>query len=342
MIRIGLAGIGFMGMIHFLASRKLKGARIKAIFSRDARKRSGDWRGIQGNFGPPGAVMDLAGIQAYDDYQTLLDDPSIDLVDICSPTDQHADMAMRALKAGKHVLVEKAIALTVREADQMIKAAEKAGKLLMVAHVLPFFPEFAAAARIIAEGKHGRLLGAHFTRVISKPDWSADIGNSDKTGGPAIDLHIHDAHFIGLIAGVPGMVFSNGLTRADESVSYLTTQYLYGDNGPAISCSSGDLSQTSRAFMHGFDIYLEQATLSHHSGGVPLTIYGTGKTPKVPKLVGGGDPINAFTAEIQAAVDGIAAGAVPEPLSAQLARDALAMCHVECDSVRSGKVQIVR
>ena len=150
MIRIGLAGIGFMGMIHFLASRKLKGARIKAIFSRDARKRSGDWRGIQGNFGPPGEVMDLAGIQAYDDYQTLLDDPSIDLVDICSPTDQHADMAMRALKAGKHVLVEKAIALTVREADQMIKAAEKAGKLLMVAHVLPFFPEFAAAARIIA------------------------------------------------------------------------------------------------------------------------------------------------------------------------------------------------
>lgn len=58
--------------------------------------------------------------------------------------------------------------------------------------------------------------------------------------------------------------------------------------------------------------------------------------------MGGGDPINAFTAEIQAAVDGIAAGAVPEPLSAQLARDALAMCHVECDSVRSGKVQIVR
>ena len=145
-----------MGMIHFLAARKLKGAKISALFTRDPRKRTGDWRGIQGNFGPPGEVMNLTGIHAYDDYQALLDDPEIDLVDICTPTDQHADMAIKALKAGKHVLVEKAIALTAREADQMIHAASKAGKVLMVAHVLPFFPEFAAAAKIISEGQHGR------------------------------------------------------------------------------------------------------------------------------------------------------------------------------------------
>jgi predicted dehydrogenase len=342
MIRIGLAGIGFMGMIHFLAARKLKGAKVTALFSRDPRKRAGDWRGIQGNFGPAGEVMNLAGIQAYDDYQTLLDDPKIDLVDICTPTDQHADMAIKALQAGKHVLVEKAIALNVREADQMINAAKKAGKMLMVAHVLPFFPEFAAAAAIIAEGSHGRLVGAHFSRVISKPDWSENIGDSAKTGGPAIDLHIHDAHFIGLIAGVPGRLFSNGITDLNETVRYLTTQYIYGDNGPAISCSSGDSSMPSRPFMHGFEIYLEKATLAHHSGGVPFTIYGTGKNPKVPKLSGGGDPVNAFTAELQAATDGVKSGLVPEALSAQLARDALAMCHVECQSVLTGKPHIVR
>ena len=192
-------------------------------------------------------------------------------------------------------LVEKAIALTVREADQMIHAASKAGKALMVAHVLPFFPEFAASAKIIAEGQHGRLVGAHFSRVISKPDWSENIGDSAKTGGPAIDLHIHDAHFIGLIAGVPGRVFANGITDRNETVRYLTTQYLYGDNGPAISCSSGDPSMPSRAFMHGFEIYLEKATLAHHSGGVPFTVYGAGKAPKIPKLTGAGDPVSAFT-----------------------------------------------
>src|SRR5438128_1364935 len=83
-------------------------------------------------------------------------------------------------------------------------AAEKKNKrLLMVAHVLPFFPEFAFAADYIRSGKGGKVLAAHFKRIISQPDWSADIAAADKTGGPGIDLHIHDTHFIGLICGVP-------------------------------------------------------------------------------------------------------------------------------------------
>ena len=69
----------------------------------------------------------------------------------------------------------------------------------MVAHVLPFFPEFAFAAEAIRGGTYGKLLGGHFKRVISRPDWSADIGDAAKTGGPAVDLHIHDTHFIGLV-----------------------------------------------------------------------------------------------------------------------------------------------
>ena len=83
----------------------------------------------------------------------------------------------------------------------------------MVAHVLPFFPEFAFAAEAIRGGQYGKLLGAHFKRVISKPDWSADIGDAAKTGGPAVDLHIHDTHFIGLVCGVPKQVFSVGTRR---------------------------------------------------------------------------------------------------------------------------------
>ena len=113
-----------------------------------------------------------------------------------------------------------------------------AKKLLMVAHVLPFFPEFAYAAQAISGGKHGKLLGGHFKRVISKPDWSSDIGDAAKTGGPAIDLHIHDTHFIGLVCGVPAQVFSTGIVEGD-AVTYLTTQYLHGPGGPVVSCSSG-------------------------------------------------------------------------------------------------------
>lgn len=340
MVRIGLAGVGFMGMIHFLAAQKLNGAKVSAIFTRDSRKLSGDWRSIKGNFGPPGQVMDLKGVKAYDDYQALLDDPQIDLIDLCTPTDQHAPMAIAALKAGKHVLVEKAIALTPKEADQMVAAAQKHGKMLMVAHVLPFFPEFAYAHRVIEKGDFGRLVAAHFTRVISRPDWSDAIGDSSRTGGPAVDLHVHDTHFIGLIAGVPGRVFSTGHTVRD-SVEYLTSSYLYGDNGPVITCSSGAVAMGSRPFLHGFEIYLEKATLVFNSGGTPLTLFPASGKPKVVTLKGQEDPINAFQAEIGSAVNAVKTGQIAGPLDPVLARNALVMCLKEMESVKTGKPVIV-
>lgn len=339
MVRIGIAGIGFMGYIHYLAGQRLTGAKVSAVCSRDKAKLAGDWRGIRGNFGPPGQLMDLSGVKKYERFDDMIADPELDLIDICTVTDQHAPMALAALKAGKHVLVEKAIALTPADADAMVNAAKGAGKLLMVAHVLPFFPEFAFAADAVRSGRFGKLLGGHFTRVIAKPDWSAAIGDADATGGPAVDLHIHDTHFIGLIAGVPDAVFATGRVEGN-AVSYLTTSYLYGPGGPAITCSSGAVSMSGRPFVHGFEIYLEKATLSHFNG--PLTVFTPDGKAEQPQLAGGGDPIAAFASELQAAVAGVAAGKEPDLLSGQLARDALVLCHKEIESVKTGKAVAVR
>jgi predicted dehydrogenase len=278
-------------------------------------------------------MMDLSGIKKYDRLDALLTDPDVDLIDICNPTHLHADTAIRALRAGKHVLVEKAIALTTEEADAMVQAADKANKLLMVAHVLPFFPEFACAAEVVKSGRWGRVLGGHFKRVIARPDWSAEIADASKTGGPAVDLHIHDTHFIGLICGIPRRVYANGIVD-NGAVQYLTTQYLYGPGGPAISCSSGAVAQKGRPFVHGYEIYLERATLVYELGTCPLTVLTADGATEQPKL---GDGETAFTAELQAAVDGVRAGRAPDLLSAQLARDALALCHKECQSVKSGE-----
>ena len=337
MVRIGLVGIGFMGMIHYLGARQLTGAKVAAICSRDKTKLAGDWRAIRGNFGPPGAIMDLGDIKKYESLDDMLADPDIDLIDICTVTDQHAPMAIAALNAGKHVLVEKAIALQPEQADAMLAAAKRAGKLLMVAHVLPFFPEFKFAAEVVRGGQFGKLVAAHFTRVIAKPDWSAAIGDANSTGGPAVDLHIHDTHFIGLLCGVPKAVFSAGTIDGD-AVTYLTTSYLYGPGGPAVTCSSGAVSTAGRPFVHGYQIYLEKATLAYDSGGTPLTVFTPDGKSSQPELSGGGDPISAFTAELQAAVNGVVSGKEPDLLSGQLARDALVLCHKECESVKSGKM----
>jgi predicted dehydrogenase len=323
-----------MGMIHYLAAQALRGAKVTGVCSRDPKKLAGDWRGIRGNFGPPGTMMDLSGVEKYDRLDTLLADPDIDLVDVCNPTELHPATAIAAVQAGKHVLVEKAIALRPEDADAMIAAARKAGRLLMVAHVLPFMPEFAFAADAVRSGRYGRLLGGHFKRVISRPDWSSEIADPAKTGGPAIDLHIHDTHFIGLLCGVPDRVFSSGLVEKD-CVQYLTTQYLYGLGGPAVSCSSGAVAQSGRMFVHGYELYLEKATLLYESGTAPLTVYTADGKSDQPQLTAG-DATAGFTLELQAAVDGVGAGREPNLLSGQLARDALMLCYRECDSVRSG------
>src|SRR3954470_23156677 len=104
MIRIGLVGLGFMGRIHYLAAQKLRGAAVAAVCSRDPAKLAGDWRNTRGNFGPEPGQVDLSAIKRYASFDDMLADREIDLVDVCTVTDQHVPMALAALKAGKHVL----------------------------------------------------------------------------------------------------------------------------------------------------------------------------------------------------------------------------------------------
>lgn len=347
-VGIGVVGIGFMGMIHYLAARQLAGGKVVAVCSRDPKKLAGDWTGIRGNFGPPGTQMDLSGLARYPEFDHLLADPNVQLVDLCVPNDQHAALAIRALEAGKNVLVEKPIALAVEDADAMLAAARKSGKLLMVAHVLPFFPEFAFALEAVQSGRYGKLQAAHFTRVISRPDWSSGIADADRSGGPAIDLHIHDTHFLGLLCGVPTAVHARGVVEGG-AVAHLTTQYLYEKADPmiAVSAVSGALCQSGRPFAHGFEIYLERATLSlgiAHVPGTgpvnPLAIFLPEGKVEYPEL-GAGDPIEAFTAELTVAVEAVASGIEAPRLSGQLARQALATCWAEVESVRGRKPVLI-
>ena len=345
MVRIGIIGIGFMGMIHYYATRKVSGGEVIAICTRDQKKLDGDWTSIQGNFGPRGGIEDLSHLRKYNRLEDLLADSDIDMVDICLPTHLHKPISINALKAGKHVLVEKPISTHLDDANEMVQVGQESGRYFMVAQVLPFFAEFAYAKKAIESGEYGRLLGGHFKRVISKPTWSADVIDLEKSGGPGIDLHIHDTHFIQLLCGVPDAVFSQGKLAKGNFVDYLTTQYIYKDRNLSISCSSGAVSQKGRVFSHGFEIYLERGTLLYEfatlSGepvtSMPLTLLtDDGEVHNVNR--GEADPVDAFAHEIQYAVDAINQGHVPTVLSGRSARDALLLCYKEAESVKTGGI----
>lgn len=362
MIRMGIIGVGFMGMTHFegatklvddpktgrrrISGSKLKNAKVTAIATRDPKKLDGDWRSIQGNFGPPGGLNDLSSIKRYADYHDLLNDPEIDLVDICLPVAQHEEVTLEAIAAGKHVLVEKPIAVELAAAERMVKAAAKKHVCFMVAHVLPFFPEFGWAADAVLSGKYGKLQAAHFRRMIAQPDWSAGMSDFRKVGGWGIDLHIHDNHFISSLLGAPQQVFSRG-SLTEGFVNHVHTMYVYDDPNLAVSCVSGGIAAKGLEFAHGFELYLDKATIAYSAGTYagqwmvdrPLTlITNSGKnTVTQPKLKTGTEWCSAFTNELQAAVNGVVSGQVSPMLSGEMARDALKLCHAEAKSISSGK-----
>ncbi len=362
MVRIGIIGLGFMGMTHFeganrfkddaksgrrrITGSKLKNGKVTAIATRNPKKLDGDWRSIQGNFGPPGALNDLSSIKTFSDYHDLLADPDIDLVDICLPPDQHEQVVLEAVKAGKHVIVEKPISVDRKAADRMVAAAEKARVHLMVAHVLPFFPEFQFALSSVASGKYGKLRAAHFRRVIAPPVWFANPADFRKAGGAGVDLHIHDNHFISTLCGVPKQVFSQG-SVIEGFVNHVHSNYVYDDPELAVSCVSGGIAAKGLEFAHGFELFLEDATIAFSAGTYDrewivdreLTLI-TNKGRKVtsPKLKGGSEWCSAFTAELQTAVNGVNSGETPEMLSGTMARDALKLCYAEAKSIASGRL----
>ena len=142
-IRVGLTGIGFMGWIHYLAYQRVPGIEVAAICSRDQRKRSGDWRGIQGNFGPPGEKIDVSRLRTYADYSEMLQDPDLDLIDLCLPPHMHPKANVEALRAGKAALVEKPMTLSRADCQGMTHASNRDDHPLFVAHAPPNFPEYA-------------------------------------------------------------------------------------------------------------------------------------------------------------------------------------------------------
>ncbi len=339
MVKVGIAGIGFMGMVHYLSYQKLRGVQVVAICEKDKERLSGDWRSIKGNFGPAGRKTDLSNVKRYSSLNDLIADPDIDLIDITLPPSLHADTAVNALRSGKHVFCEKPMALNPRDCKRMSTEAKKAGKLLMIGHVLPFFPEYAWALNEQKRNRFGRLLGGSFKRVISDPTWLKHYWSPSKVGGPMLDLHIHDAHFIRLFFGNPQKVTSRGRLRRGVA-EHWHSQFDYGVKGPLVQATSGTISQQGRGFDHAFEIHFEKATLMFEFATIgkeagylcPPTILTSDGKVKRPAL-GSGDPMLVFQSELKEVAKCIRNNTDSDVLNSGLAADAVQICQKQTESL---------
>lgn len=231
MIRVGIVGLGGMGNMHFGRYEGVDGAEVVAIADvQEERLRAGE-SSLEINIGAGGATIDPDRHRLYTNPDELVEDPEVDMLDICLPTFLHAEYSKKGLEAGKHVLCEKPMALTYEECEGVLAVAQKAPGKFMVAQCVRFFPAYEYLNETVESGRLGRLLHLSMSRGGPPPQWSWESWLLDhkRSGGFIIDLHVHDADFVHYLLGRPGAVFSTGAIGPSGGYDVVETQYIYDD-----------------------------------------------------------------------------------------------------------------
>lgn len=226
-LRAALIGFGGMGHFHSTCYAKQKNLDLVAICDSDpaAFKKAE----AEINIGKSGKT-ELGGIKHCYSYEELIKTVEFDILDICLPCHLHAEYAIRAMKDGYHVICEKPMARTVKDAQKMIRTSKKTGKKLMIAQCLRFMPSYQFMKEACDDGRYGKLLRLDMRRNGSLPgqEWYRD---AKRSGGALLDLHLHDTDYINYLLGVPAGVQTFGITRNTGGIDDLMTNYEYPE-GP--------------------------------------------------------------------------------------------------------------
>lgn len=304
-VGVGVIGLGFMGCTHARAYQAAARAgypcRLAAVCDPSAEKRSGQIA-AGGNIATGESadrLFDAQNVRGYERPEDLLADRSVGLVSICTYTDSHVDLAIAALNAGKHVLVEKPIALDSASVRRLADATRSARTLCMPAMCMRFWPGWDWLHARIADRSLGSLRSVTFTRLGSGPTWAGDFYRDlARSGGALFDLHIHDTDFVYWCFGRPRTITSVG------DGMHVTTLYGF-ESGPAHVVAEGAWDLAPKAgFRMRFLATFERGTAEFDINRTPwLALHTASATQDVELPAGTG-----YDWEIRHLVEQIAEG----------------------------------
>ena len=178
-IRVGLVGAGFMGEAHAECFRQDPRVTLRRVAA--------------GSADSAARFATRVGIPYHSDrWRDVIEDPTIEAVDIVAPNDLHAAVAIAAAEAGKAILIEKPLARSLDEADRIVEAVTRCGVILVYAENRRFSPALRRMHRAVADGSLGRPLFLRITEMGSGPGHGAWFWNAERAGGGAlIDMGIH-------------------------------------------------------------------------------------------------------------------------------------------------------
>jgi len=277
------------------------------------------------------------GMISYPDYQHLIND--VDIVDICTPTQVHRPMVLEAAAAGKHVMCEKPIALTVHDAQEMIDACSAAGVRLFVGMVVRFFPQYRLAKQLVARGRVGQLGVLRLKRVAYLPNKPVDNWYIDETrsGGMVLDLMIHDFDYARWLAGEVDRIFARRSQAVPNAAQYI--QAIIRFKSGALALVEGGWAYPTGVFRTALDVSGTDGLIEWNSDQtLPVQTHfppsrNSAEPVGLPVAELSEDP---YTAEIRHAYEAIRTNAAFE-VTADDAIEALRIALAARDSVSTGK-----
>jgi predicted dehydrogenase len=340
-VGVGVVGLGMMGAQHIESYRvaHVTGApnRLVAVCDADALRRTG-LRHVEGNLAvsedATEQLFDPGLVQGYETPEELFADGSVELVSLCTYTESHVPLATAALEAGKHVLVEKPVALTAAEVQRLVDvAAAHPKQLCMPAMCMRFWPAWQWLAGVVRDGSMGAVLRARFRRNSAMPHWGSTFyEDSTRSGGALVDLHVHDADFVRWCFGSPIAVETVG------TLQQLRTQYVY-ENGPAEVFAEGGWDKDPNvSFVMSYRVEFEAGTADFMFGREPeLRLERPGQSVE-PVALTDGTGYDAEISHLVRAVHDLRAGQ-SRPLIAHVheAVDLMNMLAAERRSLESGE-----
>lgn len=328
-VKVGVIGLGMMGMTHLDAYAKREDVEIVALADRDPDRLSGK-KSAQGNIeGQAKGGIDLSKIKGYTDAAELINDPNVEVVDVCLPTPAHLPFGLMALEAGKHLLMEKPLARTSADAMKLVEAAKQSGKIVMPAMCMRFWPGWTWLKKAVDDKTYGKVLGATFRRVASHPK-APFYASGEASGGAALDLHIHDTDFIQHLFGLPKSVHSFGYSKPTDTVDHIVTRYAY-DDVPLVVAEGSWAMADGFSFSMSYTVNFEHATATFAGGDKPLTLYRDDKAESVEL-----EPGMGYDYEIDYFIDCVKAGRQPETVTMLDAANAVRIIEAEVQSVNTG------
>lgn len=295
-----------MGSTHIKALLQVPDAELVAVASDDPVRLTGDLSGVQGNIGGPGEKYDFSAMNRYLRWEEAVLDPVAEVVDICLPTDLHAPAAIAALRAGKHVLLEKPMALTGADADAVLAAAKESGKMVMTAQVLRFFPAYVPLADLLHQRKLGKVHSAIFRRRCAAPAWSGWSADSSRSGGGVFDLLIHDVDMCLYLFGKPTAVSAWGYENLAAGIDFITAQLHY-DDVASVTVTGGWHHPKAYPFSMEYTVVADGGTVEYSSAGRATTLYNAAGEAVVLEQ----PETDGYQAEVAYFLDCVRAGTAP-------------------------------